>query len=121
MTIHLRDGNRLLMERFETLTVITKSKKNPRGKTKTKAKSKRRVFTRMKLAVNAKAYAVRKNIQSPAGAQVIAKAGTKRITLAMKLAEKGDLNSGMKPDSSIKQIAFLYSCIAPVKRGGNRP
>jgi hypothetical protein len=120
MAIHLRDGNRLLMERFESLTVIAKSKKNPRGKTKTKAKYKKRVSTRMKLAVNGKVYAVRKKITNPAGAQVIAKTGAKRITLDMKLAEKGGLDIGMKPDSSIKQIAFLYSCIAPVKRGDNR-
>jgi hypothetical protein len=120
MAIHLHDGNRLLMERFESMTVVTKSKKNPRGKTKTKEKIKKRVFTRMKLAVNAKAYAVRKKITNPAGAQVIAKAGAKRVTIDMKLAEKGGPDIGMKPDSSITQIAFLYSCIAPVKRGGNR-
>jgi hypothetical protein len=120
MAIHLHDGNRLLMERFESLTVIIKSKKNPRGKTKTKEKFKRRVFTRMKLAVNGRAYAVRKKIANPAGAQVVAKKGANRITIDMKLAEKGGLDTGMKPDSSIKQIAFLYSCIAPVKRGDNR-
>lgn len=120
MAIHLHDGNRLLMERFESLTVVTKSKKNPRGKTKTKEKIKKRVFTRMKLAVNGKVYAVRKKITNPYGAKVIAKTGTNRITLDMKLAEKGGLDIGMKPDSSIKQIAFLYSCIAPVKRGDNR-
>lgn len=120
MAIHLRDGNRLLMERFESLTVITKKKKNPRGKTKTKEKYKRRVFTRMKLAVNGRVYAVRKNFTNPAGAQVSAKAGKNRITIDMKLAEKGGLDVAMKPDSSIKQMAFLYSCIAPINRGDKR-
>jgi hypothetical protein len=118
MATRLRDGNRLLMERFESLTIVTKSKKNPRGKTKTKIKYKRTVSTRMKLVVNPRVYLVRKNIVRPAGAQVSAKAGAKRITIDMKLAEKGGLDVATKPDSTIKQIAFLYSCIAPSKRYG---
>lgn len=122
IAFHLRDGNRLLMERVEELTVIIKRKRNPRGKTKIKEKCKKRVFTRMKLAVNRRAYAVRKTFADPAGAQVSAKAGKNRITIDMKLAEKGGLDVAMKPDSTIKQIAFLYSCIAPAKRnrGDNR-
>lgn len=122
MAIQLRDGNRLLMERSESLTVVTKKKKNPRGKIKTKEKIKKRVLTRLKLAVNPRVYSVRKTFNPPAGVQVAAKAGARRITIDMRYAEKGWLDIGMKPGSSIKQIAFLYSCIAPSKRyrGDNR-
>ncbi|MBF0293109.1 MAG: hypothetical protein HQK86_13235 [Nitrospinae bacterium] len=122
LAIHLRDGNRILMERFESLTVVVKKKKNPRGKIKTKEKIKRRVLTRMRLVVNPRVYAVRKNILTPAGTLVSSKAGAKRVTLDMRFAEKGGSEVGMKPALSIRQIAFLYSCIAPAKRnrGDNR-
>jgi hypothetical protein len=122
MALHLRDGNRLLMERFESLTVITKSKKNPRGKTKTKAKYKKTVSTRMRLAVNGKVYAALKTSAKAAGAGISAKMGANRITLDLKMAEKGGVDIGMKPDLSISQIGLLYSRIAPAKRyrGDNR-
>lgn len=122
VAIHLQDGNRILMERFESLTVVIKKKKNPRGKIKTKEKTKRRVLTRMRLVVNPRVYAVRKNIAAPAGTLVSAKAGAKRVTLDMRFAEKGGSDVGMKPALFIRQIAFLYSCISPVKRnrGDNR-
>lgn len=122
VAIHLRDGNRLLIERFEIVTVVTKKKKNPRGKYKTKEKYKRRVVTSMRLSVNPRAYAVQKNITAPSGAQVSAKAGARRIAIDMKFAEKGGLDVGRRAGPTISQIAFLYSCIAPVKRnrGDNR-
>lgn len=122
VAIHLQDGNRILMERFESLTVVTKKKKNPRGKIKTKEKTKRRVLSRIRLVVNPRIYSVRKTIAAPAGTLVSAKTGAKRVTLDMRFAEKGGLDVGMKPGLSIRQIAFLYSCIAPVKRnrGDNR-
>lgn len=116
LAIHLRDGNRLLMERFESLTVVNKSKKNPRGKHKTKTKYKRAVSTRVKLAVNPRVYSVRKTASDAGGERVSVKPGRKRMALDLKFTEKGGLDAAMKAGSAIRQIAVLYSRLAPAKR-----
>ncbi len=116
LAIHLRDGNRLLMERFESLTVVNKSKKNPRGKTKTKTKYKRTVSTQVRLAVNPRVYSVRKTASDAGGVSVSVKPGRKRIALDLKFREKGGLDASMKAGSAIRQIAVLYSRLAPAKR-----
>lgn len=116
LALHLRDGNRLLMERFESLTVVNKSKKNPRGKTKTKTKYKRAVSTRVKLAVNPRIYSVRKTASDAGVAQVSVKPGRKRMALDLKFTEKGGLDAAMKAGAAIRQIAVLYSRLVPAKR-----
>ena len=116
MAIQLRDGNRLLMERFESLTVVNKNKKNPRGKYKTKAKYKRAVSTWVRLAVNPRVYSVRKTAPDAGGQRVSVKPGRKRIALDLKFREKGGLDAVMKPGPAIRQIAVLYSRLVPAKR-----
>ncbi len=117
-TIPLYDGNRLFLSVHETCVKIRKTKRNPRGKIKTKYKYKRQTLAIIRLRVNPAKY---KCLPVP---ETLTNSRIKKISL--KPGDKGPLltlvgvskikqeSYSPDPQTTLRQMLMLYSYLKPV-------
>lgn len=117
VSILLNDGNRLIIKQRECLVVITKKKKTPRGKYKTKMKYKRTVISKVRLLVTPKSYRALKPGHAGTAAQAVFKRKGRKGALELKAVEKGDGEMVSNTGLTLNQIAALYSRLVRVEKG----
>jgi hypothetical protein len=117
VSLPLHDGNRLVISQREFLTVITKKKKTPRGKYKTKMKYKKTVVNKLRLLVTPKSYRTLKEGHAGAAASAVFKRKGRKGALELKVVEKGDGEMVSSARFALSQIAALYSRLVRVKKG----
>ncbi|MDM8515441.1 hypothetical protein QUF76_04520 [Desulfobacterales bacterium HSG16] len=120
MTLPLHDGNRLVVSVRDSLIEAQMTKKNPRGKIKTKRKYKKQVMTyTIRLKVSAKKYRCKKELIETNLKDNIKKVDIKQTMKGPVLVIVGVVKSKREkkfPDTitTLKLIGRLYSCIEPV-------
>lgn len=120
MTLPLHDGNSLVLSVRDSLIEAQMTKKNPRGKIKTKRKYKKQVMTyNIRLKVSAKKYRCKKALLEPNLKDNIKKVDIKQTLKGPVLVIVGAVKSKRDkkiPDTitTLKLIGRLYSCIEPV-------
>ncbi|MFC1849821.1 hypothetical protein ACFL27_06395 [candidate division CSSED10-310 bacterium] len=121
MSLPLIDGNRLALSGHEYLIKSVKTKRNPRGKYKTKTKYKKKVMFDIRLRINPDKFQIKKlpdEGKGPLKRTVSVKGGQAGKTLRLQFTSKvgGGLEDPV-PDWKItlEQIVYLYSFLSPLQ------
>ncbi len=118
LMLRLYDGNKLVIKAREFLIKIVKTKKNPRGKIKTKTKYKRKVFFNIRLMVNGNRYLLKEipeGIDLPDKQKIYTKESSKGSILGLRYTEKLTEDDISDPWNALGKIAVLYALLEPKK------
>ncbi len=111
LKLRLTDGNRLLLSGKELLIKTSKTKRNPRGKYKTKTKYKKRVTFDVRIIASSDAFQA-KPLPQEGEPKLYAKETNGNMVVGMKFTEKlkGDPKTMIpNPLVTLQQLVTLYS------------
>jgi len=119
LAVRLHDGNKLMINCHQQLVVISKTKKNPRGKIKTKTKYKARNTYTYKLLLDDQRYAL-----SPLPAETISfqehqielSSSEKGNCLKTKTVEKAQGPTMPNYEKSVGEVMVLYACLQALQK-----
>jgi hypothetical protein len=106
----LVDGSRLSWSITDEIRERSKTKKNPRGKIKTKTKYRKKTDIAVELGLRAKAY----DIEAPAEAEI--KRGEKRNTVRLEREQRSDSLDPIAPAALIDVITDIFRNARPAKK-----
>jgi hypothetical protein len=109
--LRLNDGNRLMLTGTEVLIKTSKTKRNPRGKYKTKTKYKKRVMFDVRLSVDSEKFQC-KQLPKESTPKFYAKQSNGTPIIGIKFTEKlKGLPDSMVPDPNVtlQHLVTLYS------------
>lgn len=115
----LADGSRLDWTIAEEITVSQRTKRNARGKHKTKTRHYKRVTMSVQVALPAKVYSVDTGAAAPPDAKIRAREGAKRTTLRVSRRIKLKSEDPIHPRVFLDLIADAYQRAMPAKGGAS--
>jgi len=118
LVMPLSDGNRLTILGHEFLCKTVKTKRNPRGKIKTKTKYKKKVSFDVRLRVNHQKFGIKELPEDMGGAlkqKITVKTGARGKVLRMQFTTKLEGDSVPDWQVTLRQIVMLYSYLEPLQ------